>query len=221
MSKLEHCRPLGEDPESQGASMPRSTFLSWIGLGLASFAGGASALLEGALSSVPVLASVKPTLSIGSAMPVVSPTGLFLGSTKTLQPNQSLAYTDPKSGDPAILIRLPSGHLVSFDMVCPHRGCTVPYDPARRLLVCPCHGAQFDPARGASPLSGPVSQPLINLPIRVDSAGNVYALDAQPGTKVNRLHAAPPPSSGGDDGASDDASTGTRTRRKHKSGGGD
>jgi thiosulfate dehydrogenase (quinone) large subunit len=218
MSRLEQRGPLGDDPESEPTSMPRSTFLSWIGLGLASVAGGASALLDGALSSVPALASVKPMLSIGSGMPVVSTTGLFLGSTKTLQPNQSLAYTDPKSGDPAILIRLPNGQLVSYDMVCPHRGCTVPYNPAQRLLVCPCHGAQFDPARGAVPLSGPVSQPLINLPIRVDGAGNVYALDARPGTKVNRLRAAPSPSSGGDDGAGDDAPTG---RHKRKTSGGD
>lgn len=203
-----------DDRDRNPASIPRSTFLSWIGLGLASFAGGATALLDGALSSVPALASMKPKLSFGSGMPAVSTTGLFLGSTKSLQPNQSLAYTDPKSGDPAILIRLANGHLVSYDMVCPHRGCTVPYDPARSLLVCPCHGAQFDPARGAAPLSGPVSQPLISLPIRVDPQGNVYALDAPPGTKVNRLHAAPPPSSG--DG--DDTPAG---RHKHKRSGGD
>jgi hypothetical protein len=117
VSKFKRRVPLDDDSENKPTSMPRSTFLSWIGLGLASCAGGASALLDGALSSVPVLASVKPMLSIGSGMPVVPTTGLFLGSTKTLQPNQSLAYTDPKPGDPAILIRLPNGHLVSYDVV--------------------------------------------------------------------------------------------------------
>jgi Rieske Fe-S protein len=148
-------------------------------------------------------------------VPVVSKIGLFLGSTTALKANQALAYTDPKTGDPALLIRLGAGALVSYDVVCPHRGCTVNYDPARKLLVCPCHGAQFDPAHSAAPLSGPVSQPLIGLPIRTDAAGNVYALDVRPGAKVNRLHAAPPPSSGGDDGGDEGQSRGTRKHRKH------
>lgn len=215
MSRLWPYRPLLDNPGHQPTAVPRSAFLAWLGLGTSVLLGGASALLDELFSSIPALASLKPKVSIGSTMPVVSKTGLFLGNAATLQPNQSLAYTDPKSSDPAILIRLASGHLVSYDMVCPHQGCTVPYDPAQRLLVCPCHGAQFDPAHAAAPLSGPVSQPLITLPIRVDAAGNVYALDGQPGTKVNRLHAAPAPSTrGGDDGGGDDSGTGRHRRRR-------
>jgi thiosulfate dehydrogenase (quinone) large subunit len=216
MSTSGHHQSLPDEPDHQPAAVPRSVFLARLGIGFGVLAGGATAFLDSLFSSVPALASLKPALSISSTMPVVSKVGLFLGNVKTLQPNQSLAYTDPKSGDPAILIRLPGGRLVSYDMVCPHQGCSVPYDPKRRLLVCPCHGAQFDPARGAAPLSGPVSQPLISLPIRLDAAGNVYALDARPGTKVNRLRAAPAPSRG-DDGGDDDSGTGRHKR--HKSGG--
>jgi len=207
-------QPLSEDPDLQPSRLPRSAFLAWLGLGGSALAGAASGLASEIVSSIPALASAKPALSIGSAMPVVSKIGLYLGNVTSLRANQSLAYTDPMSGDPAILIRLASGHLVSYDMVCPHQGCTVPYDPARQLLVCPCHGAQFDPAHGAAPLGGPVSQPLFALPIRTDTAGNVYALDAKPGTKVNRLRAAPAPSTGGDDGAGDDSATARHGRRK-------
>jgi Rieske Fe-S protein len=213
MSRFRPYQPLPDDPGHQPTPVPRSAFLAWLGLGVGAIAGGAGALFSELSSSIPVLASVRPALSISSAMPIVSKVGLFLGNVKTLKTNQALAYTDPQSGDPAILIRLASGHLVSYDMVCPHQGCPVPYDPARQLLVCPCHGAQFDPAHGAAPLSGPVSQPLITLPIRVDATGNVYALDARPGKKVNRLHAAPAPSTGGDDGIGDDSNTGKHKRR--------
>jgi thiosulfate dehydrogenase [quinone] large subunit len=194
--------------------MPRAAFLAWLGLGAGLLVGGASALVDGLFSSVPVLASRKAVLSIGSTMPVVSKIGLFLGNVAALRPNQALAYTDPNSGDPAVLIRLASSHLVSYDVVCPHQGCGVAYDPSRKLLVCPCHGAQFDPTQGAAPLSGPVSQALITLPIRVDAAGNVYALDARPGTKVNRLHAAPAPSTSGDDGGADDSPATSRHGRR-------
>jgi Rieske Fe-S protein len=204
-------------------AVPRSTFLSWLGVGAGALVGAASSLGYEAMSSIVALAARRSALSIGSGVPVVSKIGLFLGNVKTLPPNQALAYTDPKSGDPAILIRLASGKLVSYDMLCPHQGCTVPYNPANQRLVCPCHGAQFDPANSAAPLSGPVSQPLLTLPIRTDAAGNVYALDARPGTKVNRLHAPPAPSSGGDDGneINDDQSSSSSTKRKHRKRGDD
>jgi thiosulfate dehydrogenase [quinone] large subunit len=211
-----------EDPDNQSQGVPRSAFLAWLGVGATALAGAASGFVYELATSVAGLAARRQALSIGSGVPIVSRTGLFLGSVKTLQPNQALAYTDPKSGDPAILIRLAGGKLVSYDMLCPHQGCTVPYDPARQRLVCPCHGAQFDPAHGAAPLSGPVSQPLLTLPIRVDASGNVYALDAHPGSKVNRLHAPPAPSSGGDDGNEvNDDQSGNQTRQKRRKGGDD
>jgi thiosulfate dehydrogenase (quinone) large subunit len=188
----------------------RASFLKRVVVGAGVMLSGADAILQMLRSAGPALAAGGP--SISSTMPVVSTAGLFLGSVKSLQVNKALAYKDPKTGDPALVIRLASGKLVSYDAVCPHRGCAVTYDPAQQNIVCPCHGARFDPAHNAAPLLGPVSQPLIGLPIRVDAAENVYALDAKPGTHVNRLKAAPPPSSGEDDGGEDDG----RTRRKHR-----
>lgn len=200
-------------PGNRPGRIPRSTFLRWLGVGVGAVVGGASAVAGEAWSSLPALASFRRRASISFTMPVASKIGLFLGSAATLKPNQALGYTDPKTGDPAILIRLATGKLVSYDIACPHLGCTVPYDPTRQRLVCPCHGAQFDPARGAAPLSGPVSQPLFALPIRVDTSGNVYALDARPGSKINRLHAPPTPSAG-DDGNGDGGDGNDDTARR-------
>ena len=195
--------------ENEGTRVSRASFLIRATVGAGVLAGGLTGFLQVLRSAA--LASAAGGPSIGSNMPIVSRVGLFLGSVASLQTNRALAYKDPKTGDPALVIRLPSGKLVSYDAICPHRGCAVTYDPLRQTIVCPCHGARFDAARNAVPVSGPVSQPLISLPIRIDAAGEVYALDARPGARINRLHAAPPPSAGEDGGDGEDDGRGRKT----------
>ena len=74
------------------------------------------------------------------------------------------------AGDPGIIVRLPDGSYVAFDAVCTHAGCTVGFDAASGVLLCPCHDATFDPAHDAAVLGGPTDQPLSALPIVVDPA---------------------------------------------------
>lgn len=99
--------------------------------------------------------------------------GKKLASANSVPRNSAAQYTDPGSGDPALLIHLPSGEFVSYDAICTHAGCTVGYDPNQNLIVCPCHGAVYDPARGAKVLSGPAPYPLKKLQVKVNN-GNVY-----------------------------------------------
>lgn len=131
-------------------------------------------------------------LAAGKAKTASVGTGLWLGNAASLTPAQALSYIDPGSGDPALLLRLANGNYVSFDAGCTHGTCTVAYDTSRRLMVCPCHGATFDPARGAAVVVGPAKDPLYQLRIRVDASGNVYYLDAPSGPHINRLKTAPP-----------------------------
>lgn len=198
-----------ETNDENKESIARSTFLRWTGLTVGAIAAGAGGAL-GDLTS-PVRAWAAKSAGTG----IVSTTGLWLGNIKGLAKNQYLSYNDPKTGDPAVLIKLVSGTVVAYDAVCTHAGCTVPYDPARKLLVCPCHGARYDPARGAAVVGGPAPQALTKLPIRVDAASNVYALNAKPavGKPVNRLHA-PSPVTQGDDGASDDGTAKSRGKKQ-------
>jgi thiosulfate dehydrogenase (quinone) large subunit len=62
----------------------------------------------------------------------------------------------------------------AFSRICTHAGCQVDWDQADKLLVCPCHGAEFDPARGAAPVAGPDASALQRIPVAIDeSTGQV------------------------------------------------
>ena len=117
-----------------------------------------------------------PAPTAQAAGPGAAHTGTtLLGNVKVLPLNSAGQYTDPISGDPALLIHLPDGHFVAYDAVCTHAGCTVQYDPSQHFLVCPCHGATFDPAHGAQVVAGPAPQPLAPLVVSIDARGNAYA----------------------------------------------
>jgi thiosulfate dehydrogenase [quinone] large subunit len=92
-----------------------------------------------------------------------------------LQAQGSLTFQDSGTGDPAVAVSLPGGSVVAFDAVCTHAGCTVAYDSNLRLLGCPCHGAEFDPAQGAAVVGGPAPTPLRAITLRVGADGGVYA----------------------------------------------
>ena len=86
---------------------------------------------------------------------------------------QAASFTDPATGDPSIVIRPSSGTFVAFDAVCPHAGCTVGYDPSAKVIICPCHGSQFNASTGAVEL-GPAPTGLTKLGIAEGPNGQLY-----------------------------------------------
>ncbi|MDQ2904788.1 MAG: DoxX family membrane protein [Chloroflexota bacterium] len=90
--------------------------------------------------------------------------------------NSAVTFTIPSSGDPGVLIHLSNGQFVAYDAVCTHAGCPVDYDSSSQHLLCPCHGAEFDPARAAAVVAGPTDQPLPKVAIHVDSATGAITL---------------------------------------------
>jgi len=77
-------------------------------------------------------------------------------------------------GVPAILFRTKVG-VFAYSAICTHQGCTVNYDKSSKHLICPCHGAEFDPASGAKAVAGPTQTPLGKISVKVSGAWVVEA----------------------------------------------
>lgn len=135
------------------------------------------------VTSAPTRSASTPTASAidAKATPTADPTPAkpikgTIAHVKAVPNNSAKNFTIPSSGDPGILIHLDGGHFVAYDALCTHAGCQVDYDPDQQLIVCPCHGAAYDPAKAAAVVQGPAPTPLDPVSIRVDSATGAIIL---------------------------------------------
>ncbi len=101
--------------------------------------------------------------------------GNGIGSTKQMG-NSSAEFTNPADKKMALLIHLSSGSFAAYERACTHEGVNVNYDPATKMLICPAHGAIFDPAKNGSVVQGPAEQPLPMVHIKVNGDGTVTAV---------------------------------------------
>jgi thiosulfate dehydrogenase [quinone] large subunit len=151
--------------------------LGGVVAGLGRLAGGTKNNSGTAQLSPPQSASA-PTATPGSSGPSGSggshPAGTAIGPAKDVPVGGAASFTDPRTGDPSIVIQATAGKFVAFDAVCPHAGCTVEYDQSAALIVCPCHGSQFNAATGAVEV-GPSATGLNPIPIAKGSNGQLYA----------------------------------------------
>jgi thiosulfate dehydrogenase [quinone] large subunit len=112
-----------------------------------------------------------------TSTPAASATGTsgsVIAQISNVPTNSSLNFTLSSNSDPGLLIHLSNGNFVAYDAVCTHAGCTVDYDANSGNIVCPCHGATFDPANAAAVVHGPALIPLTSVPITVDhNAGTI------------------------------------------------
>jgi thiosulfate dehydrogenase [quinone] large subunit len=157
------------------------------GVGLFGAATGAIAgfalLIRGAYRPPRALGASAPRKAAGSAPSPAQaaespgsaaiPSGAVnLGAASRLTPGEAATYSDPREGTPDIVIRQSSGALVAYSAVCTHAGCTVGYEGGQ--IVCPCHGATYDPQTGAV-TSGPAPSPLAPRKV-TERGGEIYAL---------------------------------------------
>jgi thiosulfate dehydrogenase [quinone] large subunit len=110
-----------------------------------------------------------------TAKPGKVPPGTAVGPARDVPVGQAASFTDPGTGDPSIVIRPSSATFVAFDAVCPHAGCTVGYDPSAKVIVCPCHGSQFNASTGAVEV-GPAPTGLKKLGIAEGPNGQLYVI---------------------------------------------
>ncbi len=101
--------------------------------------------------------------------------GKAVASLDSVPVGGAIGFTAP-GGFPAVLLRPSQDRVVAYSRVCTHAGCLVQFDQQADVLICPCHGAEFDPTRGAAVLAGPAPSPLRSIPVAIDQAsGKVVA----------------------------------------------
>jgi menaquinol-cytochrome c reductase iron-sulfur subunit len=137
---------------------------------------GLASAFVGALLGVPVLRYVFYPLTAQSddeswteAGPVAGVPDGQAPLLRMLDLKQRDGWRETTSQSIVYLIKT-GGQLTALSAICPHLGCTVPWDPGRHEFVCPCHGGTFS-AAGAY-LSGPPRRSLDSLDTKV-SGGKV------------------------------------------------
>ena len=63
-------------------------------------------------------------------------------------------------------MRQKAGSVLAFSDICPHLGCSVGFDSAKKIFLCPCHGSRFS-AEDGHLLGGPAPRGLDPLPVTV------------------------------------------------------
>jgi len=147
--------------------------------------GGPTASPSNSPTAGPV-GSASPSATSASATNSPAPSaanGLAIATIADVQGAGARRFTVPitapaplPAGDPAIVVALPNGTFAAFDALCTHEGCRVSYNTGSKILVCPCHGAEFDPANHAKVLGGPAPEPLLELPLVVNKKDGTIAL---------------------------------------------
>jgi len=185
-SPSSHGRPQGHGGRvgryGRSALATRRDFLQGALTGIAATMGAALAITLFSKGGAGASQSATPTATVsGGETATTTVTSVASGSTSIgnasqAPVNSSLSFTLPSNGDPGVLVHLTNGSFVAYDATCTHAGCPVQYDPSSKLLLCPCHGAAFDPAQGGAVIQGPADTPLASVALHVDSASGVISV---------------------------------------------
>src|SRR5262245_31880995 len=79
-----------------------------------------------------------------------------------------------------------AGGVVAYSSVCTHQGCDVSqWKTDKNVLLCVCHGTEFDPKERAAVVAGPAPRRLPILPLSVEGGALVVAAGfrSKPGFK--------------------------------------
>jgi menaquinol-cytochrome c reductase iron-sulfur subunit len=142
-----------EKPSVSGLSLDnrRSFFGALLGVG---------SIFVGALLSVPLIRfALFPLLrrttelksSAVGALSEFSP--LTEPAVRTIQIEQVDGWRKAISEKAIYITKDRQGQLRVLSSICPHLGCTVPWNKEKNEFICPCHGATF--TRDGSRISGP------------------------------------------------------------------
>ena len=159
---------------SKGAVTGATAAVVLIGSGLAAVLGRAAGGASSPQASGDTLTTTAAQGSSKSTTTSTSP-GTAVGSVSSVPVGGSAAFTDPSTGDPALVIQQTAGDFVAFDAICPHAGCTVAYEQSAKLIACPCHGSEFN-ARTGRVIRGPATYGLTPIKIIRGANGDLYVV---------------------------------------------
>jgi thiosulfate dehydrogenase (quinone) large subunit len=148
---------------------------------------GSSASLDPGPGSPQASGSPAGTASTApaSAGAAFKPSGLTVASIAQVDKAGAVGFRVPANapsslpaGDPALIVKLKDGSYACYDAICTHQGCRVEWDAQDAVMLCPCHGAAFDPNAHAAVLGGPTNTPLMELPLVIDTKAGTITLKA-------------------------------------------
>ena len=135
---------------------------------------GALAVVSALLGRIFHKASATESQSSNSQSAGAQETGKQIVKLANLPVGSTFNFTHSSQGIPAVLFRTKTG-VFAYSAICTHEGCTVSYKSSSKHLVCPCHGASFDPAQSGAVVSGPTRTPLSKVKVAVQGAWVVEA----------------------------------------------
>lgn len=122
-----------------------------------------------AKTSPAATSSATPSPSPSPSKTTLVMKDIALGSASFVAVGESKIMTKGKS----YVITRTSNGLIAFDTTCTHNGCGI--DFKGKTLICPCHGAEFDPLSG-SPTAGPAISKLKSYEVK-EIDGQIVVVD--------------------------------------------
>jgi thiosulfate dehydrogenase [quinone] large subunit len=114
------------------------------------------------------------SVASSTTLKTASTPGKKIVKLSKLPVGKSFNFIHSGQGIPSVLLRTKTG-VFAYSAICTHEGCTVAYKAKSKKLICPCHGAQFDPFADGSVTAGPTKNPLAKVQVKVNGGWVVEA----------------------------------------------